>query len=104
MDFNRFPTPPNKRIIKFYRMGFGRVLGRMLLLLTTTGRKSGLPRTTPLQYEELDGAYYIGSARGTKADWFRNILADPHVEVEVKSKRFPAIAERHLNAEFGPKR
>ena len=46
---------------------------RMVLLLTTIGRKSGLPRITPLQYEEIDGAYYVASARGAQADWFRNI-------------------------------
>ena len=65
----------------------------MILLLTTTGRKSGLPRVTPLQYEMMDGQYYIGSARGAQADWFRNILADPHVRVRVKSREFAGIAE-----------
>jgi deazaflavin-dependent oxidoreductase (nitroreductase family) len=48
---------------------------------------------TPLQYEAVDGAIYVGSARGTKADWFRNILANPHVQVRVKSQQFDGLAE-----------
>jgi deazaflavin-dependent oxidoreductase (nitroreductase family) len=65
----------------------------LVLLLTTTGRKSRLPRVTPLQFEEIDGVYYIGSARGAQADWFRNIVANPRVGVQVQQKRFAAIAE-----------
>ena len=70
-----------------YRIGLGPLIGRMVLLLTTTGRKSGQPREIPLQYEEVDGAIYIGSARGQKADWFRNVAANPEVIVRVKSRR-----------------
>jgi deazaflavin-dependent oxidoreductase (nitroreductase family) len=76
-----------------YGLGLGPLIGRWVLLLITTGRKSGQPRTTPLQYEEVDGAIYIGAARGRKADWFRNIVAHPQVEVRVKSRRFQGIAE-----------
>ena len=67
--------------------------GRLVLLLTTTGRKSGLPRATPVQYEEIDGAYYIGSARGAQADWFRNLMANPCVQVQIRQRRFAARAE-----------
>jgi len=76
-----------------YAVGFGPLIGKIILLLTTTGRKSGLPRITPLQYEVIDGGYYLGSARGTKSDWFRNILADNHVEVRVKARHFHGTAE-----------
>jgi deazaflavin-dependent oxidoreductase (nitroreductase family) len=86
-------TPPNQRIIQLCQGPLAPLIGRLILLLTTTGRKSGLPRITPLQYEEVDGCYYIGSARGTKADWFRNILANPQVEVQVKGRRFSSTAE-----------
>jgi deazaflavin-dependent oxidoreductase (nitroreductase family) len=88
-----FRTPPSGLIIKLYNLGFAPLLGRLILLLTTTGRKSGLQRITPLQYEMVDGQIYVGSARGTKADWFRNILADPYVRVRVKSREFSGIAE-----------
>jgi len=76
-----------------YAIGLGPIYGRMVLLLTTIGRKSGLPRVTPLQYEVVDGLYYIASARGEKADWFRNILANPNVEIRVKRNRFHGVAE-----------
>ena len=68
-----------------YAIGLGPVIGKIILLLITTGRKSGLKRVTPLQYEEIDGKYYLGAARGLKADWVRNIQANPNVDVQVKS-------------------
>jgi deazaflavin-dependent oxidoreductase (nitroreductase family) len=71
-----------------YALGLGPVYGRLVLLLTTTGRKSGTPRVTPLQYEEIDGDFYIAAARGQNADWFRNLTANPQVQVRVKSRRF----------------
>jgi deazaflavin-dependent oxidoreductase (nitroreductase family) len=69
-----------------------------VLLLTTKGRKSGLPRVTPLQYEDVDGVIYIASARGAQADWVRNIRADPHVTVQIGARTFEAIAEPILDA------
>jgi deazaflavin-dependent oxidoreductase (nitroreductase family) len=76
-----------------YAIGLGPVVGRVILLLTTTGRKSGQQRITPLQYEEIDGKIYLGSARGTKSDWYRNIEADDRVEVRVKNRKFRGVAE-----------
>jgi deazaflavin-dependent oxidoreductase (nitroreductase family) len=81
----------NPRIIQNYQKGIGPA--RVVMLLTTTGRKSGLPRVTPLQYEEVDGLYYVGSARGAQADWYRNIQANPQVEVQIQDRRFRGIAE-----------
>jgi deazaflavin-dependent oxidoreductase (nitroreductase family) len=90
--------PPDASIIKaLYTVGLGRLIGRMILLLTTTGRKSGLPRVTPLQYEEIDGAWYVASAHGTTADWFRNILANRHVQVRVKACHVHGLAEPITN-------
>jgi deazaflavin-dependent oxidoreductase (nitroreductase family) len=67
--------------------------GSLVLLLTTTGRKSGLPRVTPLQYEEVDGLIYVASVRGQKADWFGNLVANPEVTVELPGGRSQATAE-----------
>ena len=97
MDFQKFPRSIY-RVLKvppkiIYSLGLGPLYGRLILLLTTTGCKSGLKRVTPLQYEEVDGRFYIGSSRGIKADWVRNIIADPHIEVLVKSRRFQGLAE-----------
>jgi len=81
----------NQRMTANYQRGFGP--RRLVLLLTTTGRKSGQPRITPLQYEEVDGVYYVASARGSEADWFKNIQACPHVRVQIGEREFDAAAE-----------
>lgn len=96
MNPKRFPKyvwrllhlPP----ILLYRIGLGPLIGSLILLLTTKGRKSGKARVTPLQYEEIEGQIYFGSARGTQADWFKNIIAHPEVEIQVKGRRFRGLA------------
>jgi deazaflavin-dependent oxidoreductase (nitroreductase family) len=76
-----------------YAIGLGPIIGRIILLLTTTGRKTGKKRITPLQYEQIDGKYYLGSARGLQADWVRNIQVQPRVDVRVKRDYFQGQAE-----------
>jgi deazaflavin-dependent oxidoreductase (nitroreductase family) len=85
----------NARMMANYRHGFGPT--RVVMLLTTIGRKSGLPHGTPLQYEEVDCDYYIASARGADADWFKNICANPKVHVQVRDREFDATAEPVTN-------
>ena len=81
----------NARMMANYKRGFGPT--RVVMLLTTIGRKSGLPRQTPLQFEEVDGTYYIASARGQAADWFKNICANPKVHFQIQEREFDALAE-----------
>lgn len=76
-----------------YAVGLGSIIGRVILLLTTTGRKSGKPRVTPLQYEVIDGDLYVGAARGLKSDWVRNIQVNPCVEIRAGTTRFQGRAE-----------
>jgi deazaflavin-dependent oxidoreductase (nitroreductase family) len=76
-----------------YAIGLGPLIGRIILLLTTTGRRSGMERVTPLQYELIGADYYLGSARGLKSDWVRNIQSNPQVEVRVGAKHFHGLAE-----------
>jgi len=78
-------------MVNNYRRGFGPT--HIVLLLTTKGRKSGLPRITPMQYEEVNDVIVVASARGYESDWFKNILADPHVHVQINTREFDAIAE-----------
>ncbi len=69
--------------------------GAHVLLLTTTGRRSGDEHTTPLIYSERDGDYVIVASRGgapSHPAWYLNLDADPEVEVQVLSDRFPARA------------
>lgn len=76
-----------------YTLGLGSLVGHFVLLLKTTGRKSGLPRVTPLQYQEINGVIYVASARGVKADWYRNLAANPNVEVTIGSHRIKGCAK-----------
>ena len=76
-----------------YAVGLGPLIGCLVLLLTTTGRKSGKPRVVPLQYEEHEGVVYLGSARGSQADWYRNIAANPKVRLQIGSRSFQGLAQ-----------
>ncbi|MEW6240527.1 MAG: nitroreductase/quinone reductase family protein [Chloroflexota bacterium] len=97
MTTTQFDWSKMKNVQKIHRVlyaiGLGPLVGRVILLLTTTGRKSGKKRVTPLQYEKIGSDYYVGAARGLKADWVRNIQVDPCVEVRVGAKRFEGQAE-----------
>ena len=76
-----------------YLLGLGALVGHFILILETTGRRSGLPRQTPLAYDEFDGEIYIGSARGTRADWYKNLACNPIAAVTIGARRFYAHAE-----------
>ncbi|MDH2430881.1 nitroreductase/quinone reductase family protein [Sphaerisporangium sp. TRM90804] len=84
------PIDFNQQIIEEFRANAGRVggpfAGARLLLLTTTGARSGAPHTTPLGYLPDGGeqVLVIASAGGAPRhpDWFRNLTADPRVTVE----------------------
>jgi deazaflavin-dependent oxidoreductase (nitroreductase family) len=52
-----------------------------LMVLRTRGRRSGLMRAAPLGYVVLDGAIYCCAGFGETTAWYRNVLADPRVEV-----------------------
>jgi len=84
--------PDNKAFSRLYRRIIYRFAGGMVLLLTTTGRRSGKPHTVGLQYELIDGQYWVGAADGTRADWYRNILATPAVALQVGNKNISATA------------
>ncbi|NEB11259.1 nitroreductase family deazaflavin-dependent oxidoreductase [Streptomyces coelicoflavus] len=69
--------------------------GAGLLLLTTTGARSGLPRTSPLGYSTDAGRLVVVGAKGgtpSHPDWYRNLLANPEVTVEQGSETFHARA------------
>jgi deazaflavin-dependent oxidoreductase (nitroreductase family) len=82
-----------------YRISGGRLLGELVgmkvLLLTTTGAKSGAQRTTALTYLEVDGAYVvIGSFLGEPRHpgWVHNLRAKPDATVQIGSRRIAVRA------------
>ena len=84
-----------------YKISGGRIGGRIsgleVLLLTTTGRKTGKQRTTPLGYfKDQEGGYVIiGSNAGfdTHPAWFHNLKNQPHVTIQIKNKELEVNAE-----------
>ncbi|MER7368460.1 nitroreductase family deazaflavin-dependent oxidoreductase [Nonomuraea wenchangensis] len=75
-----------------------------VLLLTTKGRNSGRPYTTPLIYQRHGDLYLVVASYGGAPDdpqWYKNLRADPEVEVQVKGERFAARA-RPARAEEKP--
>ena len=87
----------NRRVIAQFRAG-GPVDGMRregLLLLTTTGARSGEPRTTPMMFHrDGDRVLVIASNMGAEhhPDWYRNLVAHPAVQVEIGDESYPATA------------
>ena len=89
----------NASIIEEFRTNEGRVGGRFegapMLLLTTTGRKSGTKRTNPMMYLADGDRLLVFASKGgapTNPDWYRNLVAHPQVTVEVGTETFQARA------------
>ncbi|MEU8125113.1 nitroreductase family deazaflavin-dependent oxidoreductase [Spirillospora sp. NPDC049024] len=69
--------------------------GTVTLLLTTTGRRSGKERTTPLIYQPEGDAYLVVASKGGADEppaWYRNLQENPEVKVQVKGDKFTARA------------
>ncbi len=90
----------NQSVIEEFRANGGRVGGNFqgatLLLLKTTGAKSGEPRTTPLMYmADGERLIIVGSAAGadTHPAWFHNLMASRRARAEVGADEFDVRAE-----------
>ncbi|MFJ5226334.1 nitroreductase/quinone reductase family protein [Streptomyces sp. NPDC088400] len=93
------PTSFNESVIEEFRTHEGKVGGPFeggnLLLLTTTGAKSGTERTVPLGYvRHGDSLLLVGSNLGAPhhPHWYHNVLAHPVVRVEIGTRTFQALA------------
>lgn len=71
--------------IWLYRAGLGFLFGSRALMLEHTGRRSGTKRLVVLEVVDRPAPdlYLVASGFGTRAQWFRNIQADPHVRVTI---------------------
>ncbi len=77
----------NRFMVLMWRLGMGnwlnawpQVLGRYVVI-THTGRKSGLMRRTPVNYAEVNGEIYCTAGFGQVSDWYRNTRTNPYVEI-----------------------
>jgi deazaflavin-dependent oxidoreductase (nitroreductase family) len=103
----------NRRIIEEFRTNEGRVggpfAGAPMVLVTSTGAKSGRPHTTPLVYLREDDPtggpgdriYVFGSMGGAPKHpaWYFNLKANPNAAVEVGTEKYPVRAEVLTGAE-----
>jgi len=91
---------PNSRLRLFFKSPIALYHGpiaeimrqRCVMLLTTTGRRTGAPRTTGVSFMPLDGHFIVFSGWGVRSDWYRNLLADPNVTIRVGNKTLRATA------------
>jgi deazaflavin-dependent oxidoreductase (nitroreductase family) len=98
-------TPPDTTLlgedhIRAYRGSGGEVgylwNGVPTILLTTTGRKSGAPRTSALIFGRDGDDYLVVASMGGAPEhpqWYRNLTANPNVEIQVKAERIPVVAK-----------
>jgi deazaflavin-dependent oxidoreductase (nitroreductase family) len=90
-------TTRDDQVVAQFREG-GEIPGMhrdRLVLLTTTGRVSGERRTTPMMVHHVDGTVMVvasANASPTDPGWYRNLVADPRVHVEVDGDEFDALA------------
>ena len=89
----------NAKIIEEVRANQGKVGGQFegspVLLLHTTGAKSGLERVNPMMYLEESGRVYVFASKAgadSDPDWYRNLVANPGVQVELGPETFDATA------------
>lgn len=105
--FERFGVEPraewfragNHAMLTMWRLGLGRAMnfdpracGRVFIL-TTRGRRTGLARRTPLNYAPCTGGLYCVAGFGERTDWYRNLLANPDVEVWLPDGAWTGKAE-----------
>jgi deazaflavin-dependent oxidoreductase (nitroreductase family) len=99
----------NQEHVQKYRETDGEVgylwNGVPILLLTTTGRKSGEPRTTPLIFARDGDDYLVVASQGgapTHPNWYLNLLDRPEAEIQVKAERI-RVTGRAAPAEERPR-
>ncbi len=90
----RYPYAPVRRVlyrlpVVLWRLGLGPLAGRVWVLLTVTGRSSGLPRRTPLTPHVVGGKTYVWCPYAGRSQWYRNLVANPVVTVQ--SSRGPQV-------------
>jgi len=79
--------------------------GTNILILTTTGRRTGRQHSTPLIFRQHGDAYLVVASKGGSDEppaWYLNLQADPSVQVQIKADKFQAVA-RTATAEERPR-
>lgn len=94
----------NRIMMLMWRLGLGPWInawpqvGGRIMVITHTGRKTGIRRHTPVNYTVADGEVYCTAALGDVSDWYRNIIAHPEVEVWLPNGWWAGVAEEVTDA------
>ncbi len=89
----------NPFMLLMWRLGFGQWFNRWpdgygnIMVLTHTGRRSGLRRQTPVNYAIVDGDVYCTAGFGQTSDWYRNIKANPNIQIWLPEGWWEGLAE-----------
>jgi deazaflavin-dependent oxidoreductase (nitroreductase family) len=102
-DPSRIPDPRCLRLVETTRGGRigGKMFGAPVLLLTTTGRRSGRSWTVPLLYQPDDDRWVIIASNGGNAKhpaWWLNLQAQPDASVQIGRQTYPVTAVDYLAA------
>lgn len=90
----QFGVLMNKGMGALYEAGGYRFLGKQFMTITTTGRKSGLPRTTPIGYVETGQYVYAITRSGPPvSNWLRNVKNNPKVKLQIGERILSATGE-----------
>jgi deazaflavin-dependent oxidoreductase (nitroreductase family) len=99
----------NDKIIEEFRANGGKVGGQFegapLLLLHTTGARSGREHVTPVMYRKVDGGYAVFASKAgapDNPDWFHNVVAHPGVRAEIGTQTADLTARVAGDAEREP--
>ena len=90
-------------MVPLFRLGLGSLVGNpitgYIMVLKTIGRKTGKERYVPVNYAILDGNVYCMAGFGKGSHWYRNLQAQPKVEIIIPSGSFAGEAEIATNSE-----
>jgi deazaflavin-dependent oxidoreductase (nitroreductase family) len=107
-DAGRAMNDWNAKVIDEFRANEGKVGGNFegapVLLLHTTGAKSGAARVNPMMYLNEAGRIYVFASKAgadSHPDWYHNLLAHPLVTLELGAERYDAKAVNVVGAERG---
>ena len=101
----RMQSRGNAMGVWLHRVGKGRIdaWGDVtVLMLTSPGRRTGLPRSTMVRYLDHDGGYLVwgtGSGSPTDPEWFRNLRRATHASIEIGTTSYDVVPEELEGAE-----
>lgn len=102
--FRKWFMAINTFVIRLSRGKVGAKLGtQTILILHTTGRKTGQPRSVPIAYFRDGANFFIVASNWGKdrnADWYLNLQANPQAEIELDGRSFPVTARDAQGDEY----